>query len=302
MFRRLRLPEPDAAERISAAASGITNDYAVNPNYRLGYVQIRNLDIQQQIRPTLLLNLDYTGTKGTDLDILEAPNRTATGIRISGVDAFTYENSVADSEANAGTVRLRKRLAKGFSIGGTYTFSKVAGRCIFHRRGSNLGREHSGTWARAARARAEAADRRAEARPTLRRILSICPRSAGFPVSTRRISSPRIICMSCPLDTTSAGSRGTLRGAPFLATGNGAAIGRSHRGCRLRRDLLNDVSDVNAGTNGTLRPDVVPGQSVSLANPSIAEWFNTAAFVAPPSGHLRQCAPQQHHRAGQQSV
>ena len=57
-------------------ATGITNDYAVNPNYRLGYVQIRNLDIQQQIRPTLLLNIDYTGTKGTDLDILEAPNRT----------------------------------------------------------------------------------------------------------------------------------------------------------------------------------------------------------------------------------
>ena len=48
--------------------------------------------------------------------------------------------------------------------------------------------------------------------------------------------------------------------------------------------LLGDINDVNAGTNGTLRPDVVPGQSVSLANPSIREWFNTAAFVAPPSG------------------
>jgi hypothetical protein len=48
--------------------------------------------------------------------------------------------------------------------------------------------------------------------------------------------------------------------------------------------FVNDVSDVNAGTNGTLRPDLVPGQSVSLPNPSIAAWFNTAAFVAPPSG------------------
>jgi hypothetical protein len=47
---------------------------------------------------------------------------------------------------------------------------------------------------------------------------------------------------------------------------------------------VNDVSDVNAGTNATLRPDLVPGQSVSLTNPSIAEWFNTAAFVAPPTG------------------
>ena len=48
--------------------------------------------------------------------------------------------------------------------------------------------------------------------------------------------------------------------------------------------LLNNITDVNRGSNGTLRPDVVPGQSVSLANPSIGEWFNKAAFVAPPPG------------------
>jgi hypothetical protein len=29
---------------------------------------------------------------------------------------------------------------------------------------------------------------------------------------------------------------------------------------------------------------VVPGQSVSLGNRSIAEWFNTAAFAKPPTG------------------
>jgi hypothetical protein len=48
--------------------------------------------------------------------------------------------------------------------------------------------------------------------------------------------------------------------------------------------LLNDIDDVNSGTNGTLRPDLVPGQSVSLANHSIGEWFNTAAFIAPRAG------------------
>jgi hypothetical protein len=48
--------------------------------------------------------------------------------------------------------------------------------------------------------------------------------------------------------------------------------------------LLNDISDVNGGTNGTLRPNLVPGQSATLTNPSIAEWFNTAAFVAPSAG------------------
>ncbi|MGB7823772.1 MAG: carboxypeptidase regulatory-like domain-containing protein, partial [Candidatus Sulfotelmatobacter sp.] len=47
---------------------------------------------------------------------------------------------------------------------------------------------------------------------------------------------------------------------------------------------LGNTDELNAGTNGTLRPDVVPGQSVSLAHRSIAEWFNTAAFVAPAAG------------------
>ena len=223
----------------------ITNSYAVNPNYRLGYVQIRNLDIQQQIRPTLLLNIDYTGTKGTDLDILEAPNRTATGIRIPGVEAFTYENSVADSEANAGSVRLRKRLSAGFSIGGIYTFSKSLDDASSIGAGATSGRARR-DWVRAVLARAaEAAVRRAEARPTLRRILSIYLRSAGFPASTRRISSPRIIYGSYLLVTTSAGSREILRCAPFSATGNGAAIGRSHPGCRSRRDCWATSADVN---------------------------------------------------------
>jgi trimeric autotransporter adhesin len=39
--------------------------------------------------------------------------------------------------------------------------------------------------------------------------------------------------------------------------------------------------NVSQGVNGTQRADVVPGQTVALPNPSIAEWFNTAAFVAP---------------------
>ena len=45
--------------------------------------------------------------------------------------------------------------------------------------------------------------------------------------------------------------------------------------------ILGNVLNVSQGTNGTQRADVVPGQSVSLPNPSIAGWFNTAAFAAP---------------------
>ena len=106
------------------APGSITNNFGVDPNYRLGYVQIWNVDVQQQIRPTLIMNLDYTGTKGTRLDILEAPNRTATGVLFPGVQPFYWEDSVGDSTANALSVRVRKRLQAGLSIGGRYTFSK----------------------------------------------------------------------------------------------------------------------------------------------------------------------------------
>ena len=104
--------------------TAITNNYGIDPNYGLGYVQIWNLDIQQEITRTLLVNLDYTGTKGTRLDVLTAPNSTATGVLMPGVQPYYYEASEGDSSANAGSVRVRKRLSEGVSLGGTFTWSK----------------------------------------------------------------------------------------------------------------------------------------------------------------------------------
>ena len=80
----------------------VTNNYAINVNYPLGYVQIWNLDIQQTITPTLVLNLDYTGTKGTHLDLLDAPNRTPVGLLIPTVPAFYFEDSVGGLERERG--------------------------------------------------------------------------------------------------------------------------------------------------------------------------------------------------------
>jgi hypothetical protein len=38
---------------------------------------------------------------------------------------------------------------------------------------------------------------------------------------------------------------------------------------------------LSRGVSGSLRPDVVPGQSISLSDPSTAEWFNIHAFSSP---------------------
>jgi len=49
--------------------------------------------------------------------------------------------------------------------------------------------------------------------------------------------------------------------------------------------VLGSFADVNRGTNGTLRADVT-GIPVALPDPSVNQWFNTAAFTEPPSGQF----------------
>jgi len=271
------------------AAGIITNSYAVNPNYRFGYVQIRNLDIQQQIRPTLLLNIDYTGTKGTNLDILEAPNRTISpaGIttRIAGVQAFTFENSIGDSEANAGSVRLRKRLANGFSVGGMYTFSKSIDDASSIGAGATttastpgLGAGGTGAAGGGATASAGSGANSVAQNPfdiSAERGLSSFNQTQKFTADylwelpfghDRRWLTDNTPLRAIFGDWQWSGDWTIASGLPFTPR------------------LLANAEEVNGGTNGTLRPDLVLGQPIQLSHPSIGEWFNTAAFIAPPAG------------------
>src|SRR5262249_11312527 len=39
--------------------------------------------------------------------------------------------------------------------------------------------------------------------------------------------------------------------------------------------------DLSRGVTGAARPNLVPGQSIQIADPSIAQWFNVQAFTAP---------------------
>jgi len=266
-------------------SAGITNNYAVNPNYRMGYVQIRNLDVQQQIKPTLLLNIDYTGTKGTDLDILEAPNRTATGLRIPGVQPFNFGNSLADSEANAGSVRLRKRLSKGFSVGGTYTFSKSIDDASTIGAGATSGSGSAGLGAggTAAGGGASSGSSSAGASNVAQNAFDLsAERGLSSFNQTQRFTADYLWELPFGHDRRWL----TGNGVPRALFGDWQWSGdwTIASGLPFTPRLLGDFSDVERGTNGTLRPDLAPGESISIPNPSIGQWFNTAAFVAPPAG------------------
>jgi len=267
----------------SQAANDITNNYAVNPNYRMGYVQIRNLDLQQQVRPTLLLNLDYTGTKGTDLDILEAPNRTAAGIRIPNVQAFTYENSLADLAANAASVRLRKRLSQGFSLGGIYTFSKSIDNASSIGAGATSVASTPGLGGGGTRASGSGPTASAGAANVAQNPFDLAAeRGLSSFNQTHRFTADYLWELPFGHDKTWFSGNSPWRAVfgDWQWTGDWTIAS----GLPFTPRLLGNPSDVNRGTNGTLRPDLVPGETIQQSNPSITRWFNTAAFVAPASG------------------
>jgi hypothetical protein len=273
-----------------APAQGVTtNSYAVNPNYRFGYVQIRNLDIQQQLRPTLLLNIDYTGTKGTNLDILEAPNRTitATGIqiRIPNVQAFTFENSLGDSEANAGSVRLRKRLANGFSIGGIYTFSKSIDDASSIGAGTTVGSGGGGLGAGGTGAAGGGASASAGsgANSVAQNPFNLAgERGLSSFNQTQKFTADYLL--ELPFGHDKRWLTGNTPWRAILGDWQWSGDWTLASGLPFTPRFVGDASEISGGTNGTLRPDVVPGQSIQLSHPSIAEWFNTAAFTAPATG------------------
>ncbi len=246
----------------------ITNNFAIDPNYRMGYVQIRNLDIQQQLRPSLILNVDYTGTKGTDLNNLVAPNSGLVGIRIADAQAFTWQTSHAYSSANAGSVRVRKRLQKGISIGGTYTFSKSIDDASSIGNGvgvATVGGASVGSAIVAQNPFDLGAERGLSSFDQRHKFTADYLWELPFGHDKFWLSA-KTPWRAIFGDWEWSGDWTIASGLPFTPR------------------VLNSFTDLNRGTNGTIRADVVPGQSFSLPDPSLGEWFNTAAFAAPPAG------------------
>ncbi len=105
-----------------STAEAVENDYSVNKNYRLGMVQAYNLNIQKTLPLQIVLNLGYSGAKGSGLDVLGTPNSSPDGVTTPGAAPFSYETSVAGSHANSLVVSLQKREQKGIWLGLTYTY------------------------------------------------------------------------------------------------------------------------------------------------------------------------------------
>jgi hypothetical protein len=111
-------------------SSTITNTYAIDKNYKLAYAQTWTIALQQTLPHNVVMELEYVGTKGTGLDIVENPNQTPPGTpatavqQVANANAFTYETDHANSIFHAGQVRMTRRFTRGMSAVVLYTFSK----------------------------------------------------------------------------------------------------------------------------------------------------------------------------------
>jgi hypothetical protein len=232
-----------------------TNNYAVDPDYRLGYVQIWNLDVTRDLSRTVQAGIGYTGTKGSNLDILRAPNRDPDGtLRIPGVLPFIWESSEGDSIMHAVTFRLRKRLTHGIAAGAAYTLSRSIDDASSI--GGSAGVVAQNDLDLQAERGLSSFDQRHRVSGDFTYELPFGANKRWFNTSTAAS-----ILGSWQLN----GNVSFASGTPFTVR------------------VLGDIRDVARGTNGTLRANY-DGAPVELADPTATLFFNTAAFSIPVTG------------------
>ena len=110
------------ANAFGCSEAAVQNNFSANKNYRLGHVQVWNVDIQKTLPLQIVANVGYNGSKSGELDIVRAPNRTQAGLLNPDAQAFNFEDSLGYARFQGLSVNVRKRLQKGIAIQATYLY------------------------------------------------------------------------------------------------------------------------------------------------------------------------------------
>lgn len=236
------------------AASTITNNYGIDKNYELGLIHQWTTDYSRDLFRMWSVGATYIGTRGAHLDMLRAPNRGPTGLRIAGVEPFTWQSSEGSSYMNGVSLRLQKRQSHGISGTATYTLSK----------------SRDNTTATSGSATVAQDDQDLDAEWAL----------SNF---DRRHQMNGTATVELPFGR----NRHWLSTGGWLAAVAGgwsmSANVNWQSGTPLTARCSSCAANVATGVVGTLRADAT-GQAIALANPTINQFFNTAAFAIPAAG------------------
>lgn len=113
----------------AGCSSSVPDNFGMDPNFRVGYLQLWYLTVQRDLPFSLQMIATYQGNKGTHGVQEFLPNTYAYG----GTDpypstypvGFLYRTSNGNSTREAGIMQLRRRLRSGLAGGLTYTYAKA---------------------------------------------------------------------------------------------------------------------------------------------------------------------------------
>ena len=102
-----------------------TNNFGVDKDYVLGRVQTWNADMSRSFGRSWAFGANYTHTRGSNLDVVRAPNRDATGgLRIEGVQPFTWQSAEGQSVLHSASFRLQRQQVRGLGGQISYTIAR----------------------------------------------------------------------------------------------------------------------------------------------------------------------------------
>jgi hypothetical protein len=232
----------------------VTNNYGIARDYQLGLIHQWNVDYNRQLSQTWNAGVTYIGTVGAHLDMLRAPNRGPDGLRIPDVQAFTWQSSEGASRMNGVSFRVQKRQSHGVSGSLVYTLSRSRDDTTATGGGATVAqddRDLAAEW--------------------------------GLSNFDRRHQVNGSVNVELPFGR----DRRWLNQGGWLAAIAGdwrlSANLTWETGTPLTIRCSTCASDVAQGIGGTLRADYT-GAPVTLSQPTIDEFFNTAAFAVPAAG------------------
>jgi len=234
------------------------NNYGIDRDYVVGTAQQAVVGLQRQVFRTYQISAQYGHTIGSNLEIVRAPNRDANGLRIDGVQAFTWTSSEGRSTLDSVTLGLNKSESRGFGYSIQYTRARsrdnspsISGGGGANGNVAQDDQNIDAEWARSSFIQRDRLQLSANYR-------------FPFGPNERWLNNGGLLA-SIAGGWRVNGTFSANSGSPQTVTVSGAS------------------RDIASGINGALRADY-NGDAVTVANPSIDQWFNTAAFTVPVAG------------------
>lgn len=249
------------AEGLLAPTPATTNNWGVDKDYALGMIQTWNATLTHNFTQNWVVQAGYTGIKGTDLDILRAPDLGPGGVPISSAQPFIWESSGGHSLMNAGSLQLQRRLANGFSGAISYTLARAmdnasslgAGGPVVAQNDKNLEAEYA---------------------------------RSNF---DRRHQISGNVYVELPWGPNRRWLKNGGLAAALFGEWSAQFTLTLQSGVPLTARVLGAASDLLRGVNGSLRADY-NGAPIALTDPNVDEYFNTTAFSVPLPGEYGNSA------------